>query len=265
VDNDLAATARVTAGWRAIETEREDALFRDPWARALAGADLVAEFASQPPELRQRGASVTIIRTRVFDDWLASRHCPQVVLLGAGLDTRAFRLSWPEGTRLWELDQPQILDAKDAVMSGVPPRCTRHALPANLTGVLWPELLVAVTFNPRLPTAWLVEGVLPYLEPEDAERLLGTVATLSAPGSVFLADFVSQPFMAARNSYLASVAPKGSALFHFGVDDPAALLADHGWQVDAVKRPGDPDAHFGRWALPPGAAGFCFVNASRPA
>ncbi len=115
VDSDIASTARVTAALRAVETARANALFQDPWAAALAGPDLLATFAAQPPDIQDRASSYTIIRTRVFDDWLLTTGCPQIVLLGAGFDTRAFRLGWPTGAQVWELDQAKVLDAKTLI------------------------------------------------------------------------------------------------------------------------------------------------------
>jgi methyltransferase (TIGR00027 family) len=269
VRSDLAATARATAGWRAIESERADALFHDPWAGALAGAEMMAQFANQPPELQRRGASYTVVRTRIFDDWLVSaQKCSQVVLLGAGFDTRAFRLPWPAGTHLWELDQPSVLGAKDAILAGelTAPGCTRHVVAADLAQNTWPRALLAAGFDRSVPTAWLIEGVLPYLEPHDVEALLQSVARLSAPGSLLAADVVSTELMAARNAYLCSGSRQlgsGSVLFRSGVDDPAALLARHGWRIQTLKRPGDPDADFGRWVWPSGMVGFSFVTAAR--
>jgi O-methyltransferase involved in polyketide biosynthesis len=89
VQSDVAATARMTAAMRALETAREDALVHDPWAAALAGHDLVASFADQSSEIRERAASYTIVRTLAFNDWLRLQRRPQIVLLGAGFDMRA--------------------------------------------------------------------------------------------------------------------------------------------------------------------------------
>src|SRR5215470_12192356 len=117
VDSDLSATARLTAALRALESSRADPLVLDPWAAALAGGDFVASLAGQPPYVQARAASYTIVRMRVFDDWLRSvADCPQVVLLGAGFDTRAFRAAWPADTRLWELDQAEVLNRKEAIL-----------------------------------------------------------------------------------------------------------------------------------------------------
>jgi len=271
VDSDVASTARVTAALRAGETARANALFQDPWAAVLAGPDLLATFAAQPPDIQDRASSYTIIRTRVFDDWLLTTGCPQVVLLGAGFDTRAFRLGWPTGVQVCELDHAKVLDAKETALTGVPTRsgCTRRALAADLADEEWPAALMTAEFRPEVPTAWLAEGVLPYLQPHAVETLVRLVSGLSAPGSRFAADFVSTEFMAARNAYVATVnQPMNSAVgavFCFGTNNPSALLTHHGWGVTSVKHPGDQDADFGRWVGTQNmAAGFFFVMAVRP-
>jgi len=160
VESDITATARVTAAWRARETARADPLFHDPWAAALAGPESIATLTAQPSDQQERASSYTIVRTRVFDDWLLSRtDCRQIVLLGAGFDTRAFRLSWPIGTQIWELDQAQVFAAKEAALAAVPTDsgCAhRHTVVADLASDRWPALLAAADF--RWSTAKYWEG-----------------------------------------------------------------------------------------------------------
>ena len=269
MDPDVASTARVTAAWRAVETARAQRLFADPWAAALAGADVLTKLTSLPPEVQDRASSYTIIRTRNFDDWLLSMvGCAQIVLLGAGFDTRAFRLAWPVGTQIWELDQAQVLDAKEEILKGeqTSSGCTRHSVEADFADNAWSAALLRAAFRPDMPTAWLAEGLLPYLQPASVESLLHQVSGLSAAGSCLAADFVSADLMAARNAYVRQqTSPAGGAMFNFGVDDPSALLTDKGWRVTSLKQPGDDDASFGRWVQPQGVgAGFFFVMAEWP-
>ena len=147
-----------------------------------------------PDELDERArrlvrwvAFFAIIRTRFYDDYLtgATRAgCRQVVLVAAGLDTRAYRLDWPAGVRLFELDSPEVLVFKEAVLGGLRavPRCDRAAIGTDLLGDWWEALLVA-GFRPEEPTAWLVEGLLIYLDAAQAGALLARISALSAPGS----------------------------------------------------------------------------------
>ena len=115
-DRQIEATARWTAAVRAQESERTDALFVDPWAAALAGAEGTAWLAQRPP-----GSGLPmVLRTRYFDDFLlritAEQGIGQVVLVAAGLDTRAFRLAWPAQTHVFELDRPAVLDYKAQIL-----------------------------------------------------------------------------------------------------------------------------------------------------
>ena len=150
------------------------------------------------------------------------------------------------------------------------PRCTRHAVTADLTSDGWPAAPGAAGFRSEVPTAWLAEGLLPYLEPEAVEVLLRQVSALSAPGSHLAADLVPPALMAARNAYVAAESHRTgtptSAVFRFGANDPAGLLSGHGWRGTAIKHPGDEECHFGRWlGPPPTGAGLSFAFAVRPA
>ena len=115
-ENVLSATARWTAAARGLETSRDDALVRDPWAALLAGETGQAWLAGRPP-----GSTLPmILRTRYFDDFLAAVTAAgirEVVLLAAGLDTRAYRLAWPEGTVLYEIDQPAVVAYKEQALA----------------------------------------------------------------------------------------------------------------------------------------------------
>ncbi len=114
----------------------------------------------------------------------AESGCRQVVLLAAGLDTRAFRLTWPPGLRLFELDLPDVLAFKEHVLAGqgALPRCGRTILPIDLQAE-WPAALTTAGFDPTAPTAWLAEGLLIYLTAHDATQLLARVDELSADRS----------------------------------------------------------------------------------
>ena len=151
----LASTARWTAAVRAKESLREDRLFNDPWATTLAGKEGEEWAAHRAGDL---GVSTMTVRTRFFDDFLqhvTGEHAiRQIVLMAAGLDTRAFRLSWPEQTRLFELDQPQVLTYKEQVLSsaGAQPTCERQTIEVDLTGP-WTEVLIKTGFNSQQPPA----------------------------------------------------------------------------------------------------------------
>ena len=140
----VSLTARLTAAARARESARPDRLFDDPWAAALAGPEGVAflkrfEEAGRIPGVPPLGENPYIaIRTRVLDDFMtaavAALDARQVVIVAAGLDTRAFRLAWPDGTRVYELDHPDVLAAKQSTMdaAGAVPRCDRRTVAVDL-------------------------------------------------------------------------------------------------------------------------------------
>jgi methyltransferase (TIGR00027 family) len=260
VENDVAATARTTASIRARETARLDCLFRDPFAEVLAGHEAMAALHAMPEAVQARFSMYTVIRTRVFDDWLATTTGPmrgvsQVVLLGAGFDSRAFRLDWPLGLRLWELDQPSLFAAKEAILArlAATPGCQRHTVAVDFTNADWPGVLKSAGLRSELPTAWLAEGLLPYLAPDIAIGMLDAVSELSPRGSHFAADVVDGASIITRNQYVAGLRQLSPSLkganFQFGVDDPRPLLADHGWTTVRVMHPGDEGANFGRFTV----------------
>jgi methyltransferase (TIGR00027 family) len=193
----VAKTALGVAMVRARESRRGDRLFDDPYAQAFADAAPGA-FPEEPKTEEQLAALGplaslgavfyvhAVIRTRFFDDYLTAATaagCRQVVLLAAGLDTRAFRLAWPQDTRVFEVDLPGVLAFKDTVLAArnAVPRCERTTVPADLRAD-WTAALAEAGFDRSGPAAWLAEGLLIYLTAAEARRLLTGVGELSAPG-----------------------------------------------------------------------------------
>jgi methyltransferase (TIGR00027 family) len=234
----VAATSLLTAAARALETERGGGLLSDPLARALAGTkgfELLRRGAMGA--VAANGSPSYVVRHRFLDDLLmdltASSDIRQVVLLGAGLDTRAFRLDWAEGTRLFEIDQSTVFAHKEAVLDahGATARCERVVVPADLQED-WPEVLLASDLDPSRPTVWVAEGILFYLPVAAVGRLLGDAYRLSAPGSCLAADMMSaspgpsQPF---KDLFASLGAP-----FLFLTDDLAGLMRSHNWDVTEI-------------------------------
>jgi methyltransferase (TIGR00027 family) len=191
----MGKTALGVAAVRAQESQRPDSLFDDPYAQAFLDAAPGA-FAAEHATAQDRRPMATlgaafafhgVLRTRFFDDHLltaTAAGCAQVVLLAAGLDTRAFRLPWPAGVHVFEIDLPDVLTFKEGVLSeqAARPQCTRTIVPADLRAN-WAERLTQAGFRVATPTMWLAEGLLLYLSAEDATALLDEVGGLSAPGS----------------------------------------------------------------------------------
>jgi methyltransferase (TIGR00027 family) len=166
----VALTAQYTARARALETQRVDALFHDPWADRFAGRAGDAWLARQQSE---HPGLPLILRTRFFDDFLADHvgdvSLRQVVLLAAGYDTRAYRLMWPQGTHLYAIDQPEALARKEEVLrcEHATPRRQRVAIGVDLAAD-WEAPLLTAGFAPERQSICLLEGLLMDLTPTDA-------------------------------------------------------------------------------------------------
>ena len=247
----LGVTACWTAGARARESLREDRLFNDPWADLLAGKEGKEWTERQSAD---HGTSV-IVRTRFFDDFLqrvAAQHAiRQIVLMAAGLDTRAYRITWPANTRLFELDQPHVLEYKEQILTeaGAQPTCERKTLPVDLT-TSWCEALTQAGFQVQQPSVWLLEGLLSYLPNEHIARLLDEITSLAALGSWLGFDIINRTMLTSpwTQSFVEPMTAAGTPWIGW-VDDPEADLATCGWQA-TLTQPGEEGAHYGRWPYP---------------
>jgi methyltransferase (TIGR00027 family) len=266
IKDPISLTARLTAAARARESLRPDRLFDDPLAAALAGSEGFAlmerlETAARLPGTPSSENPYIAMRTRFFDDFLvasvAQSQASQIVLVAAGLDSRAFRLAWPEGTRFFELDRADVLRAKQDVLDSraVAPRCDRRTVAVDfLAG--WGDALVGAGFDAAQPSVWLVEGLFPYLDEVAANAVVEQSARLAAPGSRLGADMVGRSMLESpwTRSYLAALARENSPWL-FGSDEPEAFFGARGWTATAL-RPGDPAASYGRWLFPMLPRGF---------
>lgn len=249
----VSRTALWTAASRARESDRADRLFHDPFAAALAGPEGLA--LADHGETLPGGQTYLPVRTRWYDDTLAdlvSRGTRQLVLLAAGMDTRAYRCAWPPGTTVFELDRPELHARKQAVLDRVRavPACVRHRVDADLTGD-WVSRLHAAGHRRDRPTLWVAEGLLFYLTEHQARALLTTAARSSAPASLLVADFVntalisSAPLRPLTDTFAAM-----GASWRFGTDEPARFLADCGWTCTNQVIAGAEAANFGRLPAP---------------
>lgn len=262
-------TALEIAQVRAVESRRSDRLFDDPYAEAFVAA--------APPggiELAATGGATgvlrsaihrVIVRTRFFDDYLlqaCAAGCRQVVLLAAGLDTRGFRLTWPDGVRLFELDLPDVLAFKDGVLTGqtARPRCMRKAVPADLRED-WETQLTEAGFTPTEPTAWLAEGLLIYLSRDEAARFLTTVSELSAPDSQLASDHGEPPDRHRTEERAIPAMQQYISLRKGGLGTGTLdWLTGHGWDTQAH----DHDAYAASLGRPaPDPSGATLITALR--
>ncbi|GAA3083875.1 hypothetical protein GCM10017562_61890 [Streptomyces roseofulvus] len=260
--NPVERTALLTAALRSAETRREDRLYEDPYAARLcgdAGPELLAEVraATFPPD-RPRSLPSTpdynAIRTRFFDDFLHGAaqdpEMTQIVLAPSGMDSRAYRMEWPDHIRYFEVDRPAVLEFKADRLRGVAPRVAHRSVAVDLTDDDWESRLVDSGYDPALPSTWLLEGLLYYIPEADTHRMLERVAAVSAPGSLVAADLVNEAALTLPHMRgLLDVFAGWGCPWLFGSDEPEALFDRYGFDVTAVQ-PGEPGADFGRWPDP---------------
>ena len=203
----VGATATMVAAARAAATRRPNAVINDPFAEPLVravGLDLFTRVASGELDFADvdddvgfpRMVDTFAARAKFFDNYFAaagSAGLRQVVIVASGPDARPYRLSWPTGTTLYEIDQPEVMEFKSATLSelGVAPGAEHRRVGIDLRED-WPAALQCAGFDTARPTAWLAEGVLiGFLPPEAEVQLLDNVTALSAAGSQFAADYGS--------------------------------------------------------------------------
>jgi methyltransferase (TIGR00027 family) len=240
----VARTAVLIAAARATEQRHLHPLFTDPLAAGLVEA---AGSASDLNGVRTLAGEHFVLRTRYFDDQLLSSAQPQVVIMAAGLDTRAFRLPWPPGTTLFELDLPELVEFKEDTLHDLHarPRCERIPVPCDLRDD-WASALIHAGFDPNRPTAWLLEGLFMFLPPDAGDRILYWVSALSTRGSTLALEHVNRAFR--ELPQMRAVHERFDALdarWRSDVEDPVGWLASHGWQA-SVTDPADLAARHGR-------------------
>lgn len=253
----VGATALGVAASRAAETAGPDPLIRDDFARTLVSPAGPAWAQLTDPELawldgdedgkrkHRLGINYQAVRTHFFDDYfaVAARDgIRQVVILAAGLDSRAYRLDWPAGTAVYEVDQPKVLEYKTGILesNGAVPTADRRTVAVDLRDD-WPAALTAAGFDPTQPTAWLAEGLLSYLPSDAQDRLFEKFTALSAPGSQaaieeFGVNSSSNTGRWTRMRERLGLDVNVEALTYNEPDrsDAGAWLTSHGWQVRAV-------------------------------
>jgi len=250
----VGATATMVAASRAVASQGPGALLDDPLADPLVRAvgldpfirivDGKIDFEDDPLFNRKARTEQIAVRTRFFDDFFTGATedgVRQAVILASGLDTRAYRLRWPAGTVVYEIDQPQVIAFKTNTLAdlGAAPTADRRAIAVDLRDD-WPAALRESGFDVTQPTAWSAEGLLPYLPPEAQDRLFDNITALSAPGSRLATEHVPDP-NAFSDERLQRISERWQ---RFGFDLNAAdlfyrgernvvldYLTTHGWQV----------------------------------
>jgi methyltransferase (TIGR00027 family) len=302
ITESVGATALGVASARAVETESENPLISDPFARVFLDAagdglwnwysasQLPAEVLQSEPSLQlQMKAMVGYMacRTAFFDQFFTDASqagIRQAVILAAGLDSRAWRLAWNDGVTVYELDQPRVLEFKSSTLDehGAQPACNRVAVPVDLRQD-WPTALRQAGFDTSAPSAWSAEGLMPYLPAAAQDLLFERVHGLAADGSRVAVEalgpkFLDPEFRANRRERMERIRalvtkldpqrqiPNNEELFYFEErEEVGDWFARHGWAV-TVKSADELMAGYGRKApkeIEDQVPGNLFVSAHR--
>ena len=260
ITESVGATALAVAASRAVETAGPDPLIRDEfaavlvssagpaWARLTDAGMAWLDGDEHGKRIHRVGCDYQAVRTRYFDEFFGAATSDsgsgirQVVILAAGLDSRAYRLQWPSGTAVYEIDQPKVLEYKAEILSsyGAYPSATRHAVAVDLRDD-WPAVLIDAGFDPARPTAWLAEGLLAYLPSDAQDRLFEMCTAQSAPGSQLAVEAFNMKVSGNEQRWnrmrdrLGLDVNVGELTYQESYrSDPAQWLADHGWQVQSA-------------------------------
>ncbi len=245
-------TALLVAGWRALHALGPQPLVRDDYAKLFIAASqdpYLAGVLTKPGTSVDETAFPRLygVQTRFFDDFFtsaASVGIRQAVIIAAGLDSRAYRLEWPDGTTVFEIDLPKVLEFKTRVLSdqGATPKAHRSEVAADLR-TEWPTPLKAAGFDRHAASAWSVEGILPYLTDDTQTALFSRISELCAPGSRVAVGALGTRLDHSQLSALETAHPgvnksgnvDFSKLTYETNGDPAEWLAAHGWDVEPVR------------------------------
>jgi methyltransferase (TIGR00027 family) len=257
----VGATATMVAAARAIASKADKPLIDDPFAEPLVravGIDLWTRLATgevNPADLdhdaavgMQRMADNMAVRTKFFDEFFldsTNSGIRQAVILASGLDSRAYRLAWPAGVTVYEIDQPDVVEFKRGTLAqlGAEPTAKLRTVAMDLR-YDWPSALIEEGFDPNEPAAWSAEGLLGYLPPDAQDRLLDTVTELSAPGSRVAVESVPSIDPSDQQRAIERMRTASERWRDHGFDldfadlvylgdrnEAAAYLANHGWEL----------------------------------
>jgi methyltransferase (TIGR00027 family) len=266
----VGVTATMVAAARAVASRGDRPLIDDPYAEPLVravGVDLLTRLATGDVNAgdlndvhdgatgsagaMSRMADNMAVRTKFFDEFFldaTNAGIKQAVILASGLDARAYRLQWPAGTVVYEVDQPQVIEFKSRTLAdlGAAPTAERRVVAIDLRED-WPAALRAAGFDPSQPTAWSAEGLLGYLPPDAQDRLLDTITELSAPGSRLATESAPNPEPGDEEKMkerMQTISERWRAhgfdldmagLVYFGERNEAApYLSGQGWQLTSA-------------------------------
>ncbi|MEP6730912.1 MAG: class I SAM-dependent methyltransferase [bacterium] len=229
-------TARWVAVYRAMETARPDAIFKDPYAERLAGEkgkQIVSEMKSG-----KAMAWAMTVRTAVMDEMILDRvkqgGVDTVLNLAAGLDTRAWRLPLPSSLRWVDVDLPAMSEYKASVMRDITPVCNYEAIAVDLTDRAKRDALFSQISGSARKMLVITEGLLIYLSAEEVQSLAGALHSMRS-AQWWIADVASPMLLEWMHKSWGKSLEKGNAPFKFGPEDSAAFFGALGWR-EAVYR-----------------------------
>jgi len=254
-------TALWIAAVRARETRRKDALINDPFAEKLAGEEgiKIMEYYERTMNYKSFMMDFFAIRFRFFDDFVIQKLLEQnreeldkqVIIVAAGLDSRAFRLQFPKKTTVFEIDRDEVLKWKDEKLIEVNAKitcATRICVATDLSNPNWLTELEAAGFKREIPSVWVVEGLLGYLGESIATQLLSAISNASAPGTWISCNMQNSLTGRAMKKTYQSLKAQGNEII-FGTDFPEEFLKKSGWKSPVVHSIGDSDLSYGKWAI----------------
>ena len=259
----VGVTATMVAAARAAATRSDNPLINDPFAQPLVaavGVEPLTKLSSgeidftqldeddETPATARRFADAMAVRTKYFDDFFLASGAAgirQAVILASGLDSRAYRLSWPDGTVVFEIDQPQVIEFKTNTLAelGAEPTADHRTIAVDLRED-WPSALRDAGFDAAKPSAWIAEGLLGYLPPDAQDRLLDNITALSTPGSRFACETAANPGQLDHDEIRERMRSASDRWQRHGFDinlvelvyigernEVPAYLAAHGWET----------------------------------
>jgi methyltransferase (TIGR00027 family) len=228
--HDVSDTAFMVATYRAMETERPDALFRDPLAGKLAGTH-GRKIVESLPQRSALGGWFVVIRTRIIDaliDAAIADGIDTIVNLGAGLDTRPYRMDLPQTLRWIEVDYSKIIDLKEDRLRGETPRCRLERLRLDLAGVPQRQELLLQIAGQSTRALVLTEGVIPYLSTDEVASLADDLRAHPA-FRYWVVDYLSSPVTKRFQRRMGRGMNMQNAPFRFDPNDYFAFFREHGW------------------------------------
>jgi methyltransferase (TIGR00027 family) len=242
-------TAFWMAHYRAVESERADALFRDPFAGLLAG-DRGRQIARAMPKSAMTGWAV-VIRTCIIDDFIRfaiTQGTDTIINLGAGLDTRPYRMDLPSSLVWVEADYPDLIEFKEKRLSGERPRCQLERVKLNLTNLSQRRQLLASTDARSKNTLILTEGVVPYLSVEEAASLADDLKTLEH-ACYWIVEYFSPEVIQYRERLMAQKVR--NVPLKFKPKDWFGFFEEHGWHCKEACYLAEEAKRLGRPIRPP--------------